>query len=177
MVRAGAGALLSFGFAGGIDPALRPGDVIVGAGVVGADGRMHETDDALARYLCAALDSLGCGWSAGLVAGVDRVLAAVAAKQALAARTGAAIVDMESRAVAEAGLPFAILRVVLDPAEHALPASVLAALRSNGRLNPLALIGGLLRRPGEIGALQALARDNSAARASLRRAAQALGRA
>jgi hypothetical protein len=84
---------------------------------------------------------------------------------------------MESRAVARTGLPFAILRVVVDPAERAIPSSVLAALTPNGRLNPLVLIGGLLRRPGEIGALRALARDNTAARASLRRAALALGRA
>ncbi len=177
IVGSGGNMLLSFGLAGGIDPALRPGDIVVGAGVVAPDGKMSATDDAMAQRLCAALDSSGCAWSAGLVAGVDQVLATVAAKQALAARTRAVIVDMESRAVAETGRPFAILRVVIDPAEHAIPASVQAALRSNGRLNPLALIGGLLRRPGEISALQALARDNSAARASLGRAALALRRA
>jgi adenosylhomocysteine nucleosidase len=169
-----AGALLSFGFAGGLDPTLRPGDIVVGAGVVAADGTMYETADALAQHLCAALDSVECGWSAGLVADAGHVLATVAAKQALAARTRAVIVDMESRAVAETGLPFAILRVVVDPAERTIPASVLAALRPSGRLNPLALVGGLLRRPGEIGTLRALARDNDAARASLRRAALAL---
>jgi adenosylhomocysteine nucleosidase len=170
----GAGAILSFGFAGGLDPALRPGDIVVGAGVVAADGTMYATDDALAQHLCAALDSLECAWSAGLVAGVEHVLATVAAKQEAAARTRAVIVDMESRAVAEAGLPFAILRVVIDPAERAIPASVLAAMTANGRLNPLALVGGLLRRPSEIAALRALARDNNAARASLGRAALAL---
>ncbi len=176
-IASGAAALLSFGFAGGIDPVLRPGDVIVGAGVVGPDGTMHATDDALSRHLCAALDALGYDWSAGLVAGVDQVLATVAAKQALAARTRAVIVDMESRAVAQTGLPFVILRVVVDPAERPIPSSVLTALRSSGRVNPLALAGGLLRRPSEISALRALARDNRVARASLRRAALALRRA
>jgi adenosylhomocysteine nucleosidase len=174
IVASGAGELLSFGFAGGLDPALRPGDIVVGAGVVAADGTMAATDDALAQHLCAALDSSDCAWSAGLVADVDRVLATAAAKQELAARSGATIVDMESRAVARTGLPFAILRVVVDPAERAIPPSVLAALTPSGRLNPLALIGGLLRRPGEIGALRALARDSTAARASLHRAALAL---
>jgi hopanoid-associated phosphorylase len=173
-VAADAGALLSFGLAGGLDPELRPGDIVVGAGVVAADSTMFATDDALAQHLCAALDSLECRWSAGLVADAGHVLATVAAKQDLASRTRAVIVDMESRAVAAAGLPFAILRVVVDPAERTIPASVLAALTPNGRLNPLALIGGLLRRPGEIAALRALARDNNAARASLRRAALAL---
>jgi hypothetical protein len=153
---------------------MRPGDIIVGAGVVAADGRMFATDDALAQHLCAALDSLKCTWSAGLVAGVDHVLATVAAKQEMAVRTRAVIVDMESRAVAATGLPFAILRVVVDPAERTIPACALAALMPNGRLNPLALAAGLLRRPGEIGDLRVLARDSSTARTSLRRAALAV---
>jgi hopanoid-associated phosphorylase len=175
LVARGAKALLSFGFAGGLDASLRPGDIIVGAGVVGSDGKMRETDDALAQRLCAALDEADCRWMAGLVAGADQALATTAAKRALAARTGAVIVDMESHAVAAAGVPFAILRVVVDPAERALPASVLAAVDSSGRINIAPLIAGLLRHPREIGALLALARDNRPARSSLRRAAAAVG--
>jgi hopanoid-associated phosphorylase len=177
LIAAGADILLSFGFAGGLDPALRPGDIIVGAGVVGIDGTMHETDDAMAQRICAALDESGFRWSAGLVAGADRALTTPAAKQALSASTGAIIVDMESHAVGAAGLPFAILRVVVDPAERALPASVLAAIDSHGRVKPAALMAGLLRRPREIGSLLALARDNGPARTGLRRAAAAVGRA
>jgi len=176
LVAAGADALLSFGFAGGLDPSLRPGDLVVGAGVV-ADGRMHATDDTLSQRLCAALDAATGGWTAGLVAHADQVVDSPAAKQALFARTRALIVDMESRAAAEAGLPFAILRAVVDPAERALPSSALAALRPSGRINSLVLLGGLLRRPREIGTLLALARDNAAARESLSRAAAAAGRA
>jgi hopanoid-associated phosphorylase len=177
LVARGAKALLSFGFAGGLDASLRPGDIIVGAGVVGSDGKMRETDDALAQRLCAALDEADCRWMAGLVAGADQALATTAAKRALAARTGAVIVDMESHAVAAAGVPFAILRVVVDPAEHALPASVLAAVDPSGRVNIAPLMAGLLRHPREIGSLLALARDNGPARKGLRRAAAAAGRA
>ena len=173
----GADALLSFGFAGGLDPSLRPGDLVIGAGVIGADGAMRPTDDALAQRLCAALDAASCRWSAGLVAHADQAVATLAAKRTLHARTRAAIVDMESRAAAEAGLRFAILRAVVDPAERALPSSALAALKSSGRIDSLALIGGLLRRPREIAALFALARDNAAAQESLSRAAAAVGRA
>ena len=175
LIAGGAKILLSFGFAGGLDPRLRPGDIVVGAGVVGPDGRMRETDDALAQRICAALDDAGCRWSAGLVAGADQVLATIAAKQALGARTGAVIVDMESHAVAAAGLPFAVLRVVVDPAERALPASVLTAFDSSGHVNVVPLIAGLLRHPREIGALLALAGDNGPARKGLRRAAAAAG--
>lgn len=177
LIAARASMLLSFGFAGGLDPSLGPGDIIVGAGVVKPDGQVRATDDALAQQICAALDDAACKWTAGLVAGADQALATPAAKQALAARTGALIVDMESHAVAAAGLPFAILRVVVDPAERALPASVLAAIDSHGRVNMVPLLAGLLRRPREIGPLLALARDNGPARASLRRAAAAAGRA
>lgn len=177
LVAAGADALLSFGFAGGLDPALRPGDLVVGAGVTAADGTVLATDDALSQRLCAALDAASCRWTAGLVAHADQVVDSPAAKRALCARTRALIVDMESRAAADAGLPFAILRAVVDPAERALPSSALAALRPNGRINSLALLGGLLRRPREIGTLLALARDNAAARESLSRAAAAAGRA
>ncbi len=177
LIAHGAEILLSFGFAGGLDPRLRPGDIIVGAGVVGTDGKMRGTDDALAQRICAALDESGCRWSAGLVAGADQALATTAEKQALSARTGAVIVDMESHAVAAAGLPFAILRVVVDPAERALPASVLTALDPSGHVNMAPLMAGLLRHPREIGSLLALARDNGPARKSLRRAAAAAGRA
>jgi adenosylhomocysteine nucleosidase len=177
LVAARASMLLSFGFAGGLDPSLQPGDIIVGAGVVGTDGQVRATDDALAQQLCAALDDAACKWTAGLVAGADQALTTAAAKQALAARTGALIVDMESHAVAAAGLPFAILRVVVDPAQRALPASVLDALDSHGQVNVGALLAGLLRHPREIGSVLALARDNGPARASLRRAAAAVGRA
>ncbi len=177
LVAGGASMLLSFGFAGGLEPSLQPGDIIVGAGVVGTDGQLRATDDALAQQICAALDDADCKWTAGLVAGADQALATPAAKQAIAARTGALIVDMESNAVAAAGLPFAILRVVVDPAARALPASVLAALDSRGHVNIAALMAGLLRRPREIVPVLALARDNGPARASLRRAAAAVGRA
>ena len=177
LIARGAKVLLSFGFAGGLDPSLRPGDIIVGAGVIAIDGAMRETDDALAQRLCAALDEADCRWVAGLVAGADQAVATAAAKQALAGRTGAVIVDMESHAVAAAGLPFAILRVVVDPAERALPASVLAAVDPSGHVKMVPLVAGLLRRPREIGSLLALARDNGPARKSLRRAAAAAGRA
>jgi len=175
LVAGGASLLLSFGLAGGLDRTLRPGDIVVGAGLVATTGKVRETDDALSQRLCAALDEGGCRWSAGLVAGADQALATATAKRTLAARTGAVIVDMESHAVAAAGLPFAILRVVVDPAERALPASVLNAIDSHGRVRPLALMAGLLRHPSEIGALRALARDNGPARKNLRRAAAAVG--
>ena len=60
----------------------------------------------------------------GGLAGVEQVVAARACKAALRSETGAAAVDMESHIAAayaaEAGLPFAALRVISDPATRAL---------------------------------------------------------
>ena len=70
----------------------------------------------------------------------------------------------------------AVLRVIVDPADRVIPASVLGALDDRGKTRPLALIGALLRRPADIPAVLALARDHAAARKSLRRAAAGLGR-
>jgi len=73
---------------------------------------------------------------------------------------GAAAVDMESAAIAQvagqAGLPFIALRVIVDTAADELPMAVLAA-SAGGRLRMGRLIGGLLRAPGEVGALIRLA--------------------
>ena len=53
--------------------------------------------------------------------------------------TGAVAVDMESHIAAayaaEAGLPFAALRVVSDPAGRALPALAMAAIKPNGDID------------------------------------------
>lgn len=176
LIAAGAQSLISFGLAGGIDPRMRPGDIVVADSVTAPDGRDYPVDAKLRQLLTHALRADGPPCRNGVLAGIDRVLASAADKQALAARTGALAVDMESHAVAAAGRPFAVLRVIIDPAERAIPAAVLAALGPSGGINPLRLLGGLARDPGAIGALWALARDNRAARRSLRYAAAALGR-
>ncbi|TFW16599.1 phosphorylase family protein, partial [Duganella callida] len=132
--------LISFGMAGGLAPDLTPGALIVVRAV--ADGQaLMATDsawcDALLQALHQAQDrnSAGAGALAGIfagiVAGVDAPAATVADKQALYRATGALAVDMEShigaRAAQRAGVPYAVCRVVLDPAQQAVPPAALAA--------------------------------------------------
>ena len=97
------------------------------------------------------------------------------AKRALAARTGAVAVDMESHGVAEvaarAGLPFLIVRAVADRSDQAVPRAALGAIDAQGDIRHLALIGRLLARPWEIGALIALGRSSGRGLATLRRVA------
>lgn len=170
--------MISFGIAGGLDPSLVPGDVVIATAIVSEAGR-RETDSGCRDALVAALSRGGVKVSAADLAGVDAAIMSVEAKADLHARTGAAAVDMESHVAAEFaarhGLPFAAIRVVCDPAERALPAFVATALKPNGDPNILAVLTALARRPAHLPALIRLARDSGRAFAALSRCRATLG--
>ena len=87
----------------------------------------------------------------GGLAGVEQVIAATACKAALHSETGAAAVDMESHIAAayaaKAGLPFAALRVISDPASRALPALAKSAIKPNGDIDLRKVLRGVARNP------------------------------
>jgi adenosylhomocysteine nucleosidase len=87
----------------------------------------------------------------GRLAGAEQVVAARHVKAALHSETGAAAVDMESHIAADyaakAGLPFAALRVISDPATRALPPLAMAAIRPNGGIDLRKVLGGIARNP------------------------------
>ena len=100
-------------------------------------------------------------------------------KAALFASSGAAAVDMESAIVARIAqrhrIPFAILRVILDPADRSLPSVALKALGAEGTIDFAGLLVGLLARPGQIFPLLRLAQDARRALLALRQASAVLG--
>ena len=174
---AGLRAVISFGIAGGLDPALRPGDVVV-CTRLDADGRDPVNPD-LARHLSERLARSRDRVVAGGLAGSDVAIMAVADKTALHARTGALAVDMESHVAAayaaRHALPFAAVRVVCDPAGRALPAFAASALTPAGEPDLRAVLGALLSGQARIGELIRLGRDSSAAFAALTRCRARLG--
>lgn len=171
----GASGLLSFGIAGGLDPALAPGALIVAGGVEYEDGTIIASDAAWSRRLALALDHA----RSGLLFGADRAIATAADKAALFSRNGALAVDMESGAMARMaaakGVPFAVLRAVADPADRALPLSALAGLDAKGNTRPLAVMRQLLARPGDLPGLIRVGRDSQTALSALRHALQVVG--
>lgn len=153
-------AVLSFGIAGGLDPALRPGALVVARAVV-AEARWA-ADPGWSAALAAS-----CGATLADVAGVDAVVGDAAGKAALRAATGAAVVDMESAVVARLGVPFAVLRAVADASDEALPAAAAKGLDEDGNPAPWRVLRALLRRPGDLPGLLRMAARSRMALAAL----------
>src|SRR3954468_19982541 len=114
-VEPGCRAVVSIGIAGGLDPDLAPGDIVVASGIIAA-GQRRPVDPAVAQALLARLTVAGLRALAGDLAGVDAAVLSVEGKADLRAGTGALAVDMESHAAAafaeRHALPFAAIRVV-----------------------------------------------------------------
>lgn len=170
-------AVVSFGIAGGLDPALQPGDIVVCAHL---DAQAcFPADSDLVRRLSERLNGAPDRVVTGGLAGSDVAVMAVADKAALRARTGALAVDMESHVAAayaaRHALPFAAIRVVCDPAGRALPAFAASALTPEGEPDIRAVLAALLRGRARIGELIRLGRDSSAAFAALTRCRARLG--
>jgi adenosylhomocysteine nucleosidase len=160
LVDEGCRVLLSWGVAGGLDPALDPGDLVIPAKVVAEDGANWVVSPEFRANLPAGIPSPlrgeGQGGGAHLL-GIDRMVLSAAEKSALFEQTGAIAVDMESqrvaRVAAEAGLPAIAIRAIGDPAGRAVPRLVTHAIGEDGRPRIRPVIVGLLQRPGDIGAL------------------------
>jgi adenosylhomocysteine nucleosidase len=162
LVRQGVRGLVSFGLAGGLDPALAPGAILIPDSVL-CSGATWPTD----RRLAAELG--GC--TAGLLFSGEAIAADRQAKATQRQATGAAAIDLESGAVAAVAarhrLPFAVLRAICDPAGRDLPPAALLALGPGGKVRLGAVLLSVLRRPSQVGALLTLARDAKAANRAL----------
>ncbi len=163
LIGKGVRSLISFGLAGGLHPELRPGALVVPDVVLSQDGHWPTHPPLAARL----------GQVGGAMFSGGAVVATAAEKEALFLRTGAAAVDLESAAVAEAAgrhaLPFAVLRAICDPARRSLPQAALVALDPDGKINTGAMMREAIRRPAEFAALIVLGTDAARARRALSR--------
>ncbi|MGH8783283.1 phosphorylase [Paraburkholderia sp.] len=180
-VARGCAGIVSFGTAGGLDPSLAPGTLIVADAVEGPFGRLV-TDPLWSEHIAAALAAtpLGARLRRGLQAAVTTPLVGAADKAVLHRSSGALAVDMESHlagAIAAAhGVPFAVCRAVVDPAWRTLPPAATAGLRDDGSTAIAPILRELIRQPSQLGALIRLAVDAHAAKTSLSEARHALER-
>ena len=174
LVDAGASALMSFGFAGGLDPALSAGSVVLPGEVISSDGARFPTSAAWCAELRLAI--LGRPLADGKLLTVSQPIDRIEDKVRAFRETGAVAVDMESSSVAEVAavhdLPFAVIRVIVDTAGDVLPRAVMAA-SLGGQVSVRRLVGGLAAAPLELLALIRLAQRYRAATRSLTAVARA----
>jgi adenosylhomocysteine nucleosidase len=142
-------AILLLGWAGGLDPELRAGDVVVADAAVNHQGE---------RLPLPVLDLPGA--RVGTLLTVPEPLVTPEAKHD-AWRRGALAVEMEAYPLAmwaaTRELPLYHARVILDAAHEALP-DLGDALDAYGRVRPIRLARRLMARPRAAVSLPALAR-------------------
>lgn len=140
LILQGATRVIFTGVAGGVDPELRVGDIVVSTDLV-----QHDVDVTPLGYergtipdetpawqaneqltelaMQAAADIEGIQAKAGRVASGDQFIASAEGVQFLASQFGAACAEMEGAAVAQvcarAGVPFVVIRSISDTADHA----------------------------------------------------------
>lgn len=174
-IEEGAAAIIVCGIGGGLADGLAGGTLVVADAVLDTGAARHACDADLRDSLLAMLD----GSVRGDILGLDAPACTPAEKRRLRARTGALVCDMEShgvaRAAASAGVPFCVVRAVADPLARAVPDWLAGAIGDDGRARLGWIVRGLVRRPGDLGALWALKRDAALALDGLGRVAPVLG--
>jgi adenosylhomocysteine nucleosidase len=133
--------VVSAGFAGALDPALRRNDTVLATEVVDPEGRCFAVETQMAFTTTGRGPRIVPG---RLVTG-DAIVRTAADKAGLRTRTGGDVVDMESSAVAalcaERAARFVSVRVVSDEAAVDLPGEVVSLMNRSGSN----LVGAALR--------------------------------
>jgi adenosylhomocysteine nucleosidase len=154
------GRLVSFGLAGALIPGLEPGTLLSARKIVDEEGATLWEGEPLPVP----------GALAAVVCGSGRVVDEPAARRALAERTGAVAVDMESAALAGSGRLAGAVRAISDTPARPV-GRLAAAARPDGRTDWAVIARSFLAEPrgsllAALGARRALG--------SLRHAAAAL---
>lgn len=177
LLESGCDGLVSFGLAGGLDPAFASGALCLPEAVLTPAGRRLAVDACWRTGLLARIGE--AQHPAPLLIGRDQPVASPQDKRALFAGTSAAAIDMESHAVAEVAhareVPFVVVRAIADPAERRLPPWLAGVIGETGRPRLRVLLGGLAAHPADVADLIRLAGDARRGLATLSRVAAGAG--
>ncbi len=153
LVEENVGCLVSFGSAGALSPALKPGDLVQPEEVRDA-ARKYAVTSSLPALLRERLSEKNIAVPSGPLACTDKEVATNDAKLKLFEQTGAIAVDMESAGILDAaehnGLPACVLRVITDTADMTLPDAILRRSDDFGEVNIPGLGIDLITSPGQI---------------------------
>jgi adenosylhomocysteine nucleosidase len=175
LIENGAAALMSWGFACGLQPGIDAGEIVIPTLVIAADGAIHVTDRPWRERLCSRI-SAHLSVCSGTLAESSVMMPDSSSKELLGRATGAVASDMESASICaaacNAGVPFLAIRAVTDTLGIRVPGSAGNCIDRQGRIRLLRLFSGLLRRPADLPDIIRLGRSFQAARKSLKSVAQ-----
>jgi len=151
--------VLTCGFAGGLNPDLKLGEVVFE--LTDRRGEFHEpqTEKKIRDSQSSSLREklLAAGAKPAKIFCADRIATTVGEKGKLRAETGADAVEMESEAIhaicRERGIPCATVRVILDTASEDLPLDFNQIAKPDMSLDFGKLAWAVAKSPGKIGAL------------------------
>jgi adenosylhomocysteine nucleosidase len=140
--------VLTCGFAGGLNPSLKTGDVVFMTGYPSLEQKLADAEAILADFFSST-----------------RIATTVAEKQKLRAETGADVVEMESGAILavcrERRIPCAMVRAISDSAGEDLPLDFNQLSKPDMNLHYGKLAWAIIRAPWKIGALLKLHKRTS----------------
>lgn len=174
--------VIGTGVAGALSRGLRPGDIVIANRVLKARQDSAHPEHVLEvgaeeiRHCERVLREAGLSFSTGGILTTPRVVPDPGAKRLAKEQSGAIAVDMESAGIAyeaaSRGVPFAVVRTVMDSAEDEVFAAEVAD--EQGRVRPLAATNYLVRNPGAIVKLPRMLLNLTLAARSLADAIEAL---
>jgi adenosylhomocysteine nucleosidase len=175
-------SIVSIGYGGGTLSTLQPGDLVLGTQLYRLDGSPFYWDtsqlgDPLLpdRNLLAgarnAVEVAGIDFEMGPIINVPTIARTAGMKQWIGEELGGVCVEMESFMVAEvavdAGLPFVVIRAIVDTVEMDLPELVGNIGQAPNSRRVLPAIKHLSRHPADISDLARLGRSAARARRAL----------
>jgi len=150
--------VISAGFAGGLQPDVRVGDLILGK---------NSSDPGIVERLV-----LSKRWHAGDILTCERILETVADKRRLGVESGCLAADLETGHMAEVcrkrGIPMLSVRCISDAVEDAMPVPAETLLNpASGRPEPLKLFKHLVSNPGSVPGFNRLLKNAKTAQSQL----------
>jgi uridine phosphorylase len=153
--------VLTCGFAGGLNPDLKLGDVVFEIGRSrGNETQIEMGNKSETPYVVSCDKLVAAGAKPAKFFCADRIATTVAEKKKLRDETGADAVEMESAAIhavcAEKHIPCATVRVISDTANENMPLDFNALAKPDKNLDFGKLFLAIAKSPGKIGALMEL---------------------